>query len=40
VIRTAAAERGAPPASIQGLYDAVAQGRIAGFTVPAFNLRA
>jgi len=39
VIRTAAVERGAPPASIQGLYDAVAQGRIAGFTVPAFNLR-
>jgi fructose/tagatose bisphosphate aldolase len=39
VIRTAAAERGASPASIQGLYDAVAQGRIAGFTVPAFNLR-
>src|SRR5262245_42624770 len=39
VLRAAAAERGAPPASIQGLYDAVAQGRIAGFTVPAFNLR-
>jgi fructose/tagatose bisphosphate aldolase len=39
VIRTAAVERGCPPASIQGLYDAVAQGRIAGFTVPAFNLR-
>jgi len=39
VIRTAAADRGAPPSSIQGLYDAVAQGRIAGFTVPAFNLR-
>lgn len=39
VIRTAAAERGAPPASIQGLYDAVAEGRIAGFTVPALNLR-
>jgi fructose/tagatose bisphosphate aldolase len=39
LIRTAAVERGAHPSSIQGLYDAVAQGRIAGFTVPAFNLR-
>jgi len=38
-IHAACAERGITPASIQGLYDAVAQGRIAGFTVPAFNLR-
>jgi fructose/tagatose bisphosphate aldolase len=38
-IHTACAERGIIPASIQGLYDAVAQGRIAGFTVPAHNLR-
>jgi fructose/tagatose bisphosphate aldolase len=38
-IRASAAERGIHTASIQGLYDAVAQGRIAGFTVPAHNLR-
>jgi fructose/tagatose bisphosphate aldolase len=38
-IRAAAAERGIHTASIQGLYDAVAQGKIAGFTVPAHNLR-
>ena len=38
-IHAACAERGIIPASIQGLYDAVAQGRIAGFTVPAHNLR-
>jgi fructose/tagatose bisphosphate aldolase len=38
-IRTACAERGITPASIQGLYEAIAQGRIAGFTVPAHNLR-
>jgi fructose/tagatose bisphosphate aldolase len=38
-IHAVCAERGIIPASIQGLYDAVAQGRIAGFTVPAHNLR-
>jgi len=38
-IRAACAERGITLASIQGLYDAVAQGRVAGFTVPAHNLR-
>jgi fructose-bisphosphate aldolase, class II len=38
-LRAVAAARSIHPASIQGLYDAVAQGRIAGFTVPAFNLR-
>src|SRR5207247_415096 len=38
-IRAAAAERGIRLASIQGLYDAVASGRVAGFTVPAHNLR-
>src|SRR5881394_547986 len=38
-IHAACAERGVTLASIQGLYDAVAQGRIAGFTVPAHNLR-
>ncbi|MBI3855789.1 MAG: class II fructose-bisphosphate aldolase [Planctomycetes bacterium] len=38
-IRRAAAGRGIHTASIQGLYEAVAQGRIAGFTVPAHNLR-
>lgn len=27
------------PASIQGLYDRIASGRVRGFTVPAFNLR-
>src|SRR5207237_3335618 len=38
-IRAAGAGRGIHSASIQGLYDAVAQGRVAGFTVPAHNLR-
>lgn len=38
-IREAAVERGILTSSIQGLYDAVAQGKIAGFTVPAHNLR-
>jgi fructose/tagatose bisphosphate aldolase len=30
---------GGRPASIQPLYEAVAAGRVSGFTVPAFNLR-
>jgi len=38
-IHIAAIERGIFTASIQGLYDAVARGRVAGFTVPAHNLR-
>src|SRR5436190_14328998 len=38
-IHAACAERGIWTASIQGLYDAVAQSRVAGFTVPAHNLR-
>lgn len=38
-IRSAAETLGAVPASIQGLYDAVAAGRAGAFTVPAHNLR-
>jgi fructose/tagatose bisphosphate aldolase len=38
-IRERALREGAFPASIQGLYDAIAAGRVSGFTVPAFNLR-
>lgn len=38
-IRLASVERGVLTASVQGLYDAIAQGKIAGFTVPAHNLR-
>ena len=39
IIRSAALDLGAPPASIQGLYDAVAAGKARGFTVPAHNIR-
>ncbi len=39
VIRSAAVNLGAMTASIQGLYDAIAAGRVRGFTVPAHNLR-
>ena len=38
-IRAAANALGALSASIQGLYDAVATGKAAGFTVPAHNIR-
>jgi fructose/tagatose bisphosphate aldolase len=39
IIRCAANDLGAPSASIQGLYDAIAAGKARGFTVPAHNLR-
>ncbi len=39
IIRAAAADLGAHPASIQGLYEAIASGKARGFTVPAHNLR-
>jgi len=39
VIRSVCVERGIVAASIQGLYEAVAQGRIAGFSVPICHLR-
>ncbi len=38
-IREEAVRRGAVPASIQGLYEAIARGDVRGFTVPAHNLR-
>ncbi len=38
-IRAASDALGARTASIQGLYDAFAAGRVRGFTVPAHNLR-
>lgn len=38
-LRSESAAAGARTASIQGLYDAVAAGRVRGFTVPAHNLR-
>lgn len=40
MVRSCAERAGVRPASIQGLYDAVAQGRTGGFTVPAINVRA
>src|ERR1044071_2666460 len=36
----ASQELGARSASIQGLYEARARGEVAGFTVPAINIRA
>ena len=40
IVWEASQELGAPSASIQGLYDARGRGEVAGFTVPAINLRA
>ncbi|MCL2669911.1 MAG: class II fructose-bisphosphate aldolase, partial [Syntrophaceae bacterium] len=40
LIRRTAAALGLFPASIQGLYDAIGQGEVRGFTVPAINVRA
>ena len=40
IVWEASQELGARSASIQGLYDARARGEVAGFTVPAINLRA
>jgi fructose/tagatose bisphosphate aldolase len=40
IVWEAGQELGARSASIQGLYDARARGEVAGFTVPAINLRA
>src|SRR5262245_5565214 len=39
IIRAAANDLGALTASIQGLYDAFAAGKVKGFTVPAHNIR-
>lgn len=39
IIRSAANATGAISASIQGLYDGFAAGKVKGFTVPAHNLR-
>lgn len=39
VIRSAAVDLGIYTASIQGLYDAMAAGKVKGLTVPAHNLR-
>ncbi len=40
LIRRAGAAAGIRSASIQGLYDAMGRGEVAGFTVPAINIRA
>jgi len=40
IVWEASQQLGARSASIQGLYDARARGEVAGFTVPAINLRA
>ena len=40
IVWEASQELGARSASIQGLYDARGRGEVAGFTVPAINLRA
>jgi len=40
IVWEASQELGARPATIQGLYDARGRGEVAGFTVPAINLRA
>jgi hypothetical protein len=40
LIHQLARQRGAVPASIQALYDAMGRGEVNGFTVPAFNIRA
>lgn len=39
IIRLLAASLGIRSASIQGLYDAMGRGEVAGFTVPAINIR-
>ncbi|MBI5179143.1 MAG: class II fructose-bisphosphate aldolase [Nitrospinae bacterium] len=39
LIREIAAQTGAVPASIQGLYEAMGRGEVSGFTVPAVNIR-
>ncbi len=39
LIKGAASSVGSRPASIQGLYEAMGRGEVAGFTVPAVNIR-
>ncbi|MCM8764775.1 MAG: class II fructose-bisphosphate aldolase, partial [Candidatus Omnitrophica bacterium] len=39
LIMTAARKLGIYPASIQGLYEAIGNDEVSGFTVPAFNIR-
>jgi len=39
VVREIGKQVGVYPASIQSLYDHIGQGKVSGFTVPAFNLR-